>query len=95
MSSNEKTLLWIGVVIVAIGVIWWLTASKGVEPVEEHTPVATSTAAATGSTASPASDTSDAALNADIGAMGTQMDGFSSDSASINSGINDQPVSQQ
>lgn len=95
MSSTEKTLLWIGALIVVIGGIWWLTSPKGMEKTEEGSPNATSTVAtSTGSAASAASDTSDSAINADIGAMGTQMDGLSSDSAAVNSSLSDKPIAQ-
>ena len=39
-------------------------------------------------------DTSDASLNQDLSNIGTQMNGLSSDSASVDAGLNDQPVAQ-
>jgi hypothetical protein len=52
----------------------------------------TDTNAAT--TATPASDTSDTAIDKDLSSVDSQVKGLSTDSASIDQGLNDQPIAQ-
>ena len=94
MSSKAKLAITIIVIVVALGgVYWWLTSQQGA--------LAPSTAPGGASTsqngaAQPqlTSGNSNADLNQDLATIDAQMNGVSSDSASMNNSFNDQPVTQ-
>ena len=58
----------------------------------DRTPVAAPPVAS--DTATPASDTSDDAIKADLSAVDAQIQGLSTDTANVDVGLNDKPVSQ-
>jgi hypothetical protein len=105
MSTTAKTVLWVVAAVVVIGGIWWWIASgqTAVSPTSyptgqaqsqsSTTPTATAQPAAP-SNAISATDNSNAGLQANLSNIDTQMNGFSSDNASVNQGMNDQPVQQ-
>jgi hypothetical protein len=103
MTKNTKIIIWIVIAILVIGGIWWWNSSmqntnQALNYQTQNTP-APANSGNNGNTtgnsgAISASDNSNASLNSDLSNMDTQMAGFSSDSASINQGLNDQPVPQ-
>jgi hypothetical protein len=99
MSKTSK--ITIGVIIVIIAVIvWFLMAGKNPvsvqptssAPAPQNAPAPASTSSE-GLSTSP-TDTSNAALNQDLTSIDAQLNGLASDSANIDQGLNDQPVSQ-
>jgi hypothetical protein len=108
MSKTSKIVLWVAVlVVVIVGVVWFATMRNSTAPAAQGTPVSQNgqtpvsqvspsvTGIAAGGLSTPATDTSDAALNQDLAGINAQLGGLASDSASIDQGLNDQPVSQQ
>ncbi len=98
MSTGAKTVVWIIVAIVVIGgLIWWFgkpapsapTAATGTPQNQAQSPTANS-----GNPAVSATDNSNAAIDSNLSNIDTQMKGFASDNASVNQGMNDQPVAQ-
>ena len=108
MSKTSKIVLWVIVVIVVIGGIVWFVmgqnsaapAGQGYSaPTSQNNPASpTSPTSATGNTSGGLStapaDNSNAALSQDLASIDAQMTGLTSDSASIDQGLNDQPVAQ-
>lgn len=90
--------MWIGVIVVVVLVLlgWYWYAGMGNGAQNAGTPSATNTTnGTTGAQSLPSdSSSSDASLSQDTAAVGTQMSGLDSDSASMNQSFNDQPVSQ-
>lgn len=110
MSKTAKIAIWVIVIVVVVGGgLWWWSASMNngstamqTTPVTETTPTTPTAPAATptstapsGGTLTTGSDTSNAALSADLSQVDGQMNAMSGDNASINQGLNDQPVQQQ
>jgi len=107
MSRNTKIAVWVvaAIVVVGGGAWWWMgMGNSGISQVPTNP--APQTAMVGGNTnTTPSStpqgngismtDNSNAALQADLSNIDSQMNGFSSDNASVNQGLNDQPVSQQ
>jgi cytoskeletal protein RodZ len=105
MSTTLKIVLGVVVAVVVVGGIWWwVAASKtaeapAVSTTQTQNMTPTSTAMNTSTPPAPsngvsATDSSNAALQADLSNIDTQMNGFSSDNASVSQGMNDQPVQQ-
>jgi hypothetical protein len=103
MSTNTKIVTWVIVAVVVIGggVLWWMhTNQTSMAPTATTTAPTPTQAQTTPQTQTPPSngismtDNSDAALQTDLSNIDSQMNGFSSDNASINQGLNDQPVAQ-
>lgn len=96
MQSVLKTLLWILVVIVIAGGIYYWYQNAHSAPASPATSEATSTGdGAPASLLASGSDTSDAGLSQDLAGIDTQMSTLDADTASIDSGLNDQPIPQQ
>jgi cytochrome c biogenesis protein ResB len=102
MSKTGKIILWIVIVIIVVGGIGWWMASRGgspvAAPVSNNNSVGTaavpsSTASGSQSTSYPQGD-SDQSINQDMTNINTQMNGLSSDNASVTQSLNDQPVQQ-
>jgi len=107
MSKTVKVILWVAVAVVVIGGVWWWMTSTGGAP-GGQSPVTANQQPAAPSPAAPAanpnsapapapstvSDNSNASLNQDLSNIDSQMDGMQSDTATINQGLNDQPISQ-
>jgi cytoskeletal protein RodZ len=104
MSKTGKIILWIVIAVVVIGGgIWWWIASQSSTPATapsspDNVPTATSTPSTTtpSSTASssyPQGD-SDQSINQDMTNFNAQMNGLSSDNASVTQSMSDQPVQQ-
>jgi len=108
MSTTGKITAWVVVAIVVAGGIWWWfsMSQNAVSPTAVNLPsqpanqapaqqnpagVNPAPAAANGVSAI---DNSNAALQTDLSNIDSQMNGFSSDNASISQGLNDQPVQQ-
>ena len=94
MQNTWKIVLWILIVLVLAGgaYYWYANRSPIGTPslgTEQQTQAADPSALPSGS------DTSDAALQQDSAAIDTQMSGMNDDTASIDSGLNDQQVPQQ
>jgi hypothetical protein len=97
--------MWLLVVLIVIaGIAWFVMGNKGLAPsapgsygttASPSSPNAESIAPPT-SSALPTSPTDDsnAALNEDLTSINNQLNGLASDSASIDQGLNDQPVTQ-
>ncbi len=82
MTKTAKVIVTIVVVlVVAGGIYWWVMGQNS----------STNYQSPTGSNTSGNSDT---ALNQDLATIDGQMSAFSSDSASIDQSMNDQPVAQ-
>lgn len=86
------------VVLLALGagVYYWMSSKQQPAPAPQQQ---TAAAPSTGQASAPSNagltpGTSDAELRSDVSTVDRQMAGFSSDSASVNSGLNDQPVQQ-
>lgn len=100
MSIATKWIIAIIVIAAAVWALWWsgwLTSTP--QPGNQSATNATSTTSGQQTVQqqngmSDASNTSDAALAQDAGAVDTQMQGLSSDSASTDASFSDQPVSQ-
>jgi flagellar basal body-associated protein FliL len=84
-----KTALWIVIVVIVIvvaGGIWWsMNSNTGTGTVAQNTN--------NGAAAQP-SGNSDQAIDQEMASINAQMNGLSSDSASVNQGLSDQPVQQ-
>jgi hypothetical protein len=99
MSTTSKTVIWVIVAIVVIGGIWWWAVSgnqsaqntqPGTAMNNSAQPTADNTTAgsnAAGSNAIVSNDNSDASLDQDLANLDTQINGLSSDSASVDQGI--------
>lgn len=96
MSTSIKIVLLIVIVIVAGTAIWWWSMGQG-SPVGYNT---TNSGNPGGTTNTPSGGSSlsqgntNAELNQDLAQIDSQVNGFSSDSASIDQSLNDQSVSQ-
>jgi cytoskeletal protein RodZ len=104
MTTKAKAITWIIVAVVVIGggVWWWVSMSQtATAPTTSQTLQPTSTAqtammtptstpTSTPSNGVSATDDSNAALQGDLSNIDTQMNGFSSDNASVTQGMNDQ-----
>jgi hypothetical protein len=93
------------VLIVVVGIMWFVMRNKNVVPgVPGYSgttaaPVAAGTVPTIAPPTSsalptPPTDDSNAALNQDLVSIDSQLNGLASDSASIDQGLNDQPVTQ-
>jgi cytoskeletal protein RodZ len=108
MSTSAKITLWVVIAVVVVGGgIWWFVASQ---PATSSNPsgsamqatssdmgdmnMSSTSATATTTVSSMPQGDSDAAIQQDMTSSNDQMNGFSSDSASMNQGLNDQPVQQ-
>jgi cytoskeletal protein RodZ len=106
MSTTAKIVLVVVVAVVVIGGgIWWWAASQANTNVGYNSPatstsmanegtVANNSTTTTSSSQATSQDDSDQAIQQDMTSVNTQTNGFSSDSASMNQSMNDQPVSQ-
>ena len=103
MSSTGKITLWVVIIlVVVVGGVWWWVASQGAGTNGGVAP-STGTAAvvnpsSASSTASASSSlpqgNSNQAINQEMTNINAQMNGLSSDTASVNQSLNDQPVPQ-
>ena len=95
MSKKSLVILAV-VIIVLIGICVWYTSSPTQVPtntknvqVQNNVAVPITTANDTNqSTMSASTNTSDAAINQDLGAIDAQLKGLNTDSANINSSLN-------
>lgn len=105
MSTKAKIGTWVvaAVVVVAGGAWWWMSMSQtAVAPVNSNHPFPeTQTQPMQPTPTTPTSnngvsmtDDSNAGLQTDLSNIDSQMNGFASDNASVNQGMNDQPVQQ-
>jgi hypothetical protein len=100
MSTNAKIITGIVIVIVVVGgAIWYWNANETNTANNSlgygnPTSTVTTTQQTTTTTAAMPQGDSDQAIEQDMTAANAQMDGFSSDSASIDQGMNDKPVEQ-
>ena len=95
MSTNTKIVTWVVVAVVVVGggIWWWMSMSPtAVSPTYNNPPAPT--AQTPTSTQNPTTDNSNAAVQANLASIDSQMSGFSSDNTSINQGMSDQPVTQ-
>ncbi len=96
MSGNVKIVLWI-VLLVAVlgGLYYWYSSTKPVTTPATQTADTTGTPAApTGPTLPTGADTSDAALVQDVTSVDADMSAMTTDTATIDSGLNDKAVAQ-
>ena len=92
MTSTGKVILWV-VVIILVGAGAWWYFSKGGSMQPQGADQASNTA---NGQASPAAlDTSDAALVNDTTAIDAQMQGLQTDTANVDSSLNDKAIPQQ
>ena len=101
---SKKSILWTVIVVVAAVIVVWLyiansgAGAPAVQPTGDNSGNAPA-ASDNGSVTSPAAtsnpnDSSNSALDQDLSNVDQQLNGMSSDTQSINSGLNDQPVTQ-
>lgn len=83
MSKNSKTVLWVVIVLVVLGLIWWVYAANMNSNSSGQTNGYGQTSNALNSTVS--SGNSNADLNQDMSKVDAQMNGLNSDSASAQS----------
>lgn len=101
MSKSTQVALWIAVAVLVVGglVIWMVgNQTAAPSPAAQAPNASTTNQAAAGQTSGNSmvsNSTSDAAFQGDLANIDSQMNSFSSDSASIDQGLNDQPVQQQ
>jgi len=101
MSKTGKIILWIVVALIVIGGIWWLIASQNGTPSTSNsytnaptTNTSSTTGTSTASSTSYPQGNSDQSINQDMTSLNVQMNGLSSDNASVTQSMNDQPVQQ-
>ena len=82
-----------GLIIIAGGAWYWVSKS-GAYPESGSGTVQQSEPSPATATLPSGTQTSDAALEADLNAMDSQIGAFSSDNANINAGLSDQQVQQ-
>ncbi len=85
MSSSSKAVIWVVAIVVVAGAIWWYVAAQNPAEPETYGTNATSSVAMS-------QGTSDQSLNQDLTQIDAQMNGLSSDSASVNQSFSDQPI---
>ncbi len=102
MSKTGKIILWVvlAVIVVGGGIWWWMASQAGTTPAAMYNNTgatvassSTSGTSATASTSYPQGD-SDQSINQDMASVNAQMNGLSSDNASVTQSMNDQPVQQ-
>ncbi|HUC31173.1 MAG TPA: hypothetical protein VMR99_00585 [Candidatus Paceibacterota bacterium] len=100
MSKTGTMILWIvlAVIIIGGGIWWWVASQSGTPAAVNNTmpPNGTSTSGSTAvasGTSYPPGD-SDQSIGQDMTDLNTQMNGLSSDNASVTQSLSDQPVSQ-
>jgi cytoskeletal protein RodZ len=89
MSKTGKVIMWIVIVVIVVGGIWWWVVSQSNVAMAPSNNNSSSTA----STSYPQGD-SDQSINQDMTNVNTQMNGLTSDNASVTQSMNDQPVQQ-
>lgn len=95
MSKTSKIVLWVVIaVIVAAVIVWFVVPRNSTAPGVQNVPVAGAPGNAPSGLTTAPTDTSDAALNQDLANIDAQLNGLASDSASIDQGLNDQPIPQ-
>lgn len=95
MSTSAKVVTWVIVAVVVVGGAWWwfsMSHTAGA-PATALAPTAPPSGATATGTAT-VTDNSNAALNANLSQIDAQMNGFASDNAGVNQGLDDQPVQQ-
>jgi hypothetical protein len=107
MTTTGKVIIGIiaAIIIIGGGGYYWYKSMHSMAPVTTTAPAATNEAAMTG-TAPATNNTAntnalpsgtnntDASLNQDTAAIDGQMTGLSTDNASANQSVNDQPITQ-
>lgn len=92
--SKSKTILWVVIVIIVIGIVWWYFQWKSSSPaMPEQSPYSQNSTSGTSLSALPQGN-SNTALDQSLQTIDSQLNGLSSDSASVTQGLNDQPISQ-
>ncbi len=87
--------MWVVIAVIVIGGIWWWwAASQTGEPAMNSNSYGNTPATSTGSTTGATTTDSDQAINQDMTSVDAQMNGLSSDNASVTQSMNDQPVQQ-
>ena len=93
MTSKSKIVFWIIAIIIVIGLIWWYAQWKASSPTMPEQSPYSQNPTGTSSSALPQGN-SNTALDQSLQAIDNQLSGLSSDSASVNQGLSDQPISQ-
>src|SRR6185312_9879454 len=99
MSTNAKIVLGIVIAVIVIGAgVWWWIAIRSTSPMPTAVNVQNNPTLPENATTSvpttTTQDDSDQAIGQDMASMNAQMNGFNSDSASMDQSFNDQPVQQ-
>lgn len=93
-----KTALWIAIAVIVIGggIWWWSMSQTGGNQAALNSPAQTTQTAGTPSQTNSGivSGNSDQNIAQEMGNLNVQMNGLNSDSASVDQGLNDQPVQQ-
>ena len=86
MSSSLKAIVWIVIVVIVAGGVWWYLGSHKTEAPNTQT----------GNANTPAATLSQGNTNQnlaqDLTSIDAQMNGLASDSASVSQSMNDQPI---
>jgi hypothetical protein len=89
----SRIIIWLVVIIVIALGVWYFWSGSNNAPVSQTSTAPSS--ATTGTQTTPASGgTSNAALNQQSASIDAQLQGASSDSASVDQSLNDKPVTQ-
>jgi hypothetical protein len=103
MSNTSKMVMWLLIVLIVVaGIVWFAMGNKNAiapsAPGYSGTPASPATETTAPSTAqalpTPPTDDSNAAITQDLTVINSQVSGLATDSASIDQGLNDQPVTQ-
>ena len=87
MTKSSKIIIWAIVILVIVAGIWWYFSRPSASPTQ---PIQTGSAGGTVT----AGNNSNAALDQDLSTIDSQLNSLSADSASIDQGLNDQPITQ-
>lgn len=101
MSKTGKIVLGVVIALLVVGGVWWWidmqsgvpSAAPGAGTGGTSTAVNSPAATSTASTSYPSGD-SDQSIDQDMTSLNAQMNGLSSDNASVTQSMNDQPVQQ-
>src|SRR5947209_1494293 len=96
MSKGGKITLGIILAILVVGVVMWWAGFMGGSNGSYPAPVAStgSQSSATQTNVAGSSGSGNQSISQEMASVDTQLSGLSSDSASIDQGLNDQPVPQ-
>jgi len=101
MSTSTKTILWIILVVLVVLGVWWWFASQNAGTQNTVPPAAQSNSSAPAATNTQnqnqtivSTGTSDASLDQDLANIDSQLGGLASDSAAVDTSLNQSTTAQ-